>query len=196
MYVQGAARRRRRSLEWRPKSSTRMGVTTSVLWSVKPITRKAYQHEHLVSFREDDTSTKDEHANSAADLHPAVENDRRGVFHASLGVYKSTTSPSKDQRPLKSSVSPAHPAQFLSDNPDIQYQKDGDTQIPVGTPSYSANFHQWYTPEEDLTFPNGGPVTSYTYRIHKTTVTSPGFAMVDRGANGSIIGNDACLISF
>eukprot|EP00536_Pseudo-nitzschia_multiseries_P013237 jgi/Psemu1/34513/gm1.34513_g len=143
--------------------------------NVKPITRKAYQHGHSVSFLEDDTSNKDEHVNSTSDLHPAVENDRRGVFHALLGVYKSNTSSSKDQRPLKSS--------------------DGDTQIPVGTSSYSANFHQWYNPDDDLTFSHDSHVTSYTYSAHKATITNPGFAMVDCGANGCIIGNDACLIS-
>eukprot|EP00536_Pseudo-nitzschia_multiseries_P014990 jgi/Psemu1/40807/gm1.40807_g len=155
----------------------------------------AYTHGHSVSFLEDDTSSSDTHTNASADLHPAVENDHRGVFHASLGVYKSQTSSLKDQRPLKSSVSPAHPARFLSENPDIWYKKDGDTQIPVGKSSYSVNFHQWYNPDDDLTFPHDNQIPSYTYRAHKATVTNPGFAMVDRGANGCIIGNDACLIS-
>eukprot|EP00536_Pseudo-nitzschia_multiseries_P001339 jgi/Psemu1/3118/gm1.3118_g len=93
----------------------------------KPITRKAYTHEHSVTFLEDDTSSGDNHTNASEDLHLAVENDRRGVFHASLGVYKSQTSSSKDQQPLRSSVSPAHPARFLSENPDIRYKRDAST---------------------------------------------------------------------
>eukprot|EP00536_Pseudo-nitzschia_multiseries_P011895 jgi/Psemu1/30428/gm1.30428_g len=163
--------------------------------AIKPITRKAYTHEHSVTFLEDDTSSSDNHTNASEDLHLAVENDRQGVFHASLGVYKSQTSSSKDHQPLKSSVSPAHPARFLSENPDIQYKRDGDTLVPLGKSSDSVNFHQWYKPKDDLTLQHNNHVSAYTYRAHKATVSNPGIAMVDRGANGCIIGNDACLIS-
>eukprot|EP00536_Pseudo-nitzschia_multiseries_P006128 jgi/Psemu1/14525/gm1.14525_g len=156
--------------------------------ATKPITRKAYTHDHSVTFLDDETSKIDDPNATLEDLHPAVENDCRGVFHKSLGIYKSQTSSVNNQKPLKSSVSPAHPTRFLSENPDICYKKDGNTLVPVGKSSFSVNFHKWYQPKDNQ-------VSVYTYCAHKTSVSTPGFAMVDRGANGCIIGNDVCLIS-
>eukprot|EP00536_Pseudo-nitzschia_multiseries_P018959 jgi/Psemu1/58232/gm1.58232_g len=87
--------------------------------SSKPITRRAYEHH------------TDEQVPSPATeqvLSPADESSARSAFHASLGVYKSSSQ--SDTRPLKSSVSPAHPARFLADNTDILYKKEGNVYIP------------------------------------------------------------------
>eukprot|EP00536_Pseudo-nitzschia_multiseries_P008473 jgi/Psemu1/20492/gm1.20492_g len=70
----------------------------------KPISRKAYTHDHSVTFLNNEATPKVDVSNDpSTNLHPAVENDRRRLFHASLGVYKSQTLSTKDQRPLKSS---------------------------------------------------------------------------------------------
>eukprot|EP00536_Pseudo-nitzschia_multiseries_P002438 jgi/Psemu1/5547/gm1.5547_g len=154
----------------------------------KPISRKAYTHDHSVTFLNDEATPKtDDHNDASADLHPAVENDRRGLFHAPLGVYKSQTSSTKDQQPLKPSVSPAHRARFLSKTLDVQYKKEGNTYVPVGKSSMSMNFHKWYQPEDDISSQNDGHISMHTYCANKTSVSKPGFAMVDQGANGCII---------
>eukprot|EP00536_Pseudo-nitzschia_multiseries_P011992 jgi/Psemu1/30616/gm1.30616_g len=164
--------------------------------NTKPISRKAYTHNHSVTFFDNELAPKiDDSTGPSVDLHSAVENNRCGLFHASLGVYKSQTSSTKDQRPLKSSVSPAHPARFLAENPDVLYKKDGKTYVPVGKSSMLVNFHKWYQPEGDISPENDGNISVYTYCTNKTSVSEPGFAMVNQGANECIIGNDACLIS-
>eukprot|EP00536_Pseudo-nitzschia_multiseries_P019572 jgi/Psemu1/61572/gm1.61572_g len=149
---------------------------------LKPITRRAYEHH------------TDEQALSTATeqvLSPADESSARSAFHASLGVYQSSSQ--SDTRPLKSSVSPAHPARFLADNPDILYKKEGNVYIPVEQTSRSVNFHYWAPLECESPVSSANPIA--TYHSSKTAVSTPGSAMVDRGANGCIIGNDACLIS-
>eukprot|EP00536_Pseudo-nitzschia_multiseries_P014229 jgi/Psemu1/214147/e_gw1.674.34.1 len=150
--------------------------------SSKPITRRAYEHH------------TDEQVPSPATeqvLSPADESSARSAFHASLGVYKSSSQ--ADTRPLRSSVSPAHPARFLADNPDILYKKEGNVYIPVEQTSRSVNFHYWAPLECESPVSSANPIA--TYHSSKTAVSTPGSAMVDRGANGCIIGNDACLIS-
>eukprot|EP00536_Pseudo-nitzschia_multiseries_P015748 jgi/Psemu1/43643/gm1.43643_g len=97
--------------------------------STKPITRRAYEH----SIASDQVLTacsdpEEPHQVLTSD----AEADARRAFHASLGVHK-TISEEVDHRPLKSSVSPAHPARFLADNPSIRYTKDGTTSIPVAS---------------------------------------------------------------
>eukprot|EP00536_Pseudo-nitzschia_multiseries_P005269 jgi/Psemu1/12096/gm1.12096_g len=140
--------------------------------STKPITRRAYEH------------------NIEQELPPKDEASVRDAFHTSLGVYKASSQ--SDNRPLKSSVSPAHPA-FLADNPEVLYKKEGSVCVPVGHSSLSAKFHHWSPPDCEPCVPPGTPTT--VYHSNKTNVSTPGYAMVDRGANGCIIGNDACLIS-
>eukprot|EP00536_Pseudo-nitzschia_multiseries_P015565 jgi/Psemu1/43065/gm1.43065_g len=142
--------------------------------SSKSITRRAYEHH------------TDEQV-----LSPDEESSARSAFHESLGVYKASSQ--SDNRPLKSSVSPAHPARFLADNPDILYKKEGNVYVPVGQPSMSVKFHHWASPDCESHVSPANPIA--TYHSSKTNVSTPGYAMVDRGANGCIIGNDACLIS-
>eukprot|EP00536_Pseudo-nitzschia_multiseries_P018601 jgi/Psemu1/56346/gm1.56346_g len=142
--------------------------------SSKPITCRAYEHH------------TDEQV-----LSPDEETSARSAFHESLGVYKASSQ--SDNRPLKPSVSPAHPAQFLADNLDIPYKKEGNVYVPAGQPLLSAKFHHWSPPDCESHVSPANPTA--TYHSSKTYVSTPGYAMVDRGANGCIIGNDACLIS-
>eukprot|EP00536_Pseudo-nitzschia_multiseries_P019373 jgi/Psemu1/60384/gm1.60384_g len=162
-----------------PDPSTRL---PSAVWqtlskhdpnSSKPITRRAYEH------------------NTEQNLSPTDEASARAAFHESVGVYKASSQ--SDNRPLKSSVSPAHPARFLADNPDVLYRKEGSVYVPVGQSSLSAKFHHWSPPDCEPCVSPETPIT--VYHSSKTNVSTPGYAMVDRGANGCIIGNDACLIS-
>eukprot|EP00536_Pseudo-nitzschia_multiseries_P001595 jgi/Psemu1/3625/gm1.3625_g len=148
--------------------------------STKPISRRAYKH-----------SVVQEHIPATDDPHPGKEAAKRDAFHASLGLYKAASQ--SNTRPVKSSVSPAHPSRFLADNPEVLYKKDGNTYIPVGCSSMSANFHKWYTPEDNSPPPSAPLI--YVYHSNNTDVSKPGYAMVDRGANGCIIGSYACLIS-
>eukprot|EP00536_Pseudo-nitzschia_multiseries_P004745 jgi/Psemu1/10731/gm1.10731_g len=147
--------------------------------SSKPITSR-HAYEHSIAPDQDSTTT---------DLPPEAEADLCDAFHASLGVYKAASQP--DRRPLKSSVSPAHPARFLADNPEVLYKKDGNTCIPVGSSSVSAKFHYGHVPDDNSTI----PAAPHTLVCHsnQTSVSTPGYAMVDRGVNGCIMGNDACI---
>eukprot|EP00536_Pseudo-nitzschia_multiseries_P019436 jgi/Psemu1/60743/gm1.60743_g len=132
--------------------------------SSKPITRRAYEH------------ITDEQVHSPDDeqvLSPAEESSARSAFHASLGVYK--VSSQSDNRPLKSSVSPAHPARFLADNPDILYKKEGNVYVPAGQPSMSVRFHHWASPDCEPPVSPVNPVA--TYHSSKTAVSTPGSAM-------------------
>eukprot|EP00536_Pseudo-nitzschia_multiseries_P006533 jgi/Psemu1/15516/gm1.15516_g len=147
--------------------------------SIKPISRRAYEHSVV-------------HDQDSSMVEPPDETTVRNAIHASLGLYKAESQP--DDRPLKSSVSPAHPARFLADNPNVLYKKDGDTYIPVAGSSLSANFHKWSV-HDDLSLPSPSGSLTRVYHSNKTSVSKPGYAMVDRGANGCIIGNNACLIS-
>eukprot|EP00536_Pseudo-nitzschia_multiseries_P018989 jgi/Psemu1/58366/gm1.58366_g len=121
---------------------------------------------------------------------PNDEATLRDAFHASLGLYKAASQP--NSRPLKSSVSPAHLSRFLADNPEVHYKKDGNTYVPVGSSSLSASFHKWYIPNNESSSPIIPSVP--VYHSNQTAVSKPGYAMVDRGANGCIIGNDACCL--
>eukprot|EP00536_Pseudo-nitzschia_multiseries_P010299 jgi/Psemu1/25530/gm1.25530_g len=79
--------------------------------STKPITRRACEHDVQQT------------------LPPEDEASLRDAFHASLGVYKAASQ--SDSRPLKSSVSPAHP--------EVLYKKEGNVYVPPcvfpGTPT-------------------------------------------------------------
>eukprot|EP00536_Pseudo-nitzschia_multiseries_P015981 jgi/Psemu1/219753/e_gw1.991.23.1 len=57
----------------------------------------------------------------------------------------------------------------------------------------SVKFHHWASPDCESHVSPSHPIA--TYHSSKTNVSTPGYAMVDRGANGCIIGHDACLIS-
>eukprot|EP00536_Pseudo-nitzschia_multiseries_P006918 jgi/Psemu1/16438/gm1.16438_g len=56
----------------------------------------------------------------------------------------------------------------------------------------SVNFHKWYQPSDDT--PGGHNMATTSYHANQT-VSKPGYAMIDRGANGCIIGHNTCLIS-
>eukprot|EP00536_Pseudo-nitzschia_multiseries_P010376 jgi/Psemu1/25747/gm1.25747_g len=92
--------------------------------SSKPITRRAYEHH-----------------TDEQEVSPEEEASAQSAFHESLGVYKATSQ--SDNRPLKLSISPVHPARFLADNPDVLYQKEGSVYVPAGQSSLSAKFHHW-----------------------------------------------------
>eukprot|EP00536_Pseudo-nitzschia_multiseries_P011038 jgi/Psemu1/27670/gm1.27670_g len=152
--------------------------------SAKPISQPAYEHSIAP-----DPATAPSTITEPSQLTPDAEADARNAFHVSLGVYKASSE--ADNLPLKSSVSPAHYARFLVDNPSVLYKKDATTYIPVGSASLSAKSHHWFVPESCV---SQEPTTT-VYHSNKTNVSTPGYAMVDHGANGCIIDNDACLIS-
>eukprot|EP00536_Pseudo-nitzschia_multiseries_P014547 jgi/Psemu1/39086/gm1.39086_g len=173
-----------------PEPSTRL---PSTVWR----TLSKHGMKHWLGFQADDkkkipiTRRAYEHHTDEQKLSPEEEASARSAFHESLGVYKATSQ--SDNRPFKSSVSPAHPARFLADNPDVLYQKEGSVYVPAGQSSLSANFHHWSPLACESCVSPATPVA--VYHSSKTNVSTSGYAMVDHGANGCIIGNDACLIS-
>eukprot|EP00536_Pseudo-nitzschia_multiseries_P011273 jgi/Psemu1/28372/gm1.28372_g len=149
--------------------------------STKPISRRAYEHSIVA-----DQATAPSTITAPSQLSTPEADDARSAYSMSLLGFT--------KRLLKSTI-----ALSVADNPSVLYKKEGNTYIPVGSSSLVAKFHYWSLPEfELLPEPESLVLTDHAtmvYHSNKTNVSAPGYAMVDRGANGCITGNDACLIS-
>ena len=98
--------------------------------------------------------------------------------------------PKRDKEPA-SAITGAHPSRLLSDNKKAVYFKEGDSYVRQGYTN--ARMYRWMT-VEGIT----GETTTFcgvTYNISVRKLINMIFqALIDRGANGCVFGNDCTLI--
>jgi hypothetical protein len=94
-------------------------------------------------------------------------------------------------KPLLSTLDPAHPAAIMSKPKVPLYDSNGTYQ------GYLNNFHRWITHGDDATTcaSNATVTSDMTYHVSKRKISKTNsISLVDRGANGFVGGSDCVLI--
>ena len=87
-------------------------------------------------------------------------------------------------------MSPAHPAALLADKRVPLFDPDGTHRGSINNKNYKASFHRWGAD----TTGTGSTDTPITYNVSKSNRNGMLIALIDRGANGIVAGNDCTWI--
>ena len=114
---------------------------------------------------------------------------------------KKTTFTDKKQKPKLSSMSKAHPAALLADQPTAVFDSDGTYQGYINTKpaashssTHTVNFTKWYCEDDDRQVTTQSP-NQGTYNISKGIQSKTSkLSLIDRGANGMVGGSDCSIV--
>ena len=84
-------------------------------------------------------------------------------------------------------MSPAHPTSIMANKPVRLYDGDGTFQGTINKSTYKANFHKWGA--DDINSIITALPTTAIYNVSKGKQSIP-IALINRGANGIVGGND------
>lgn len=91
-------------------------------------------------------------------------------------------------KPLLSNMSPVHPTAIMADKPLQLLDKNGTFQGTINKSTYRMNFHKWGA---DASTPDTAAPPLLIYNVSKGKQSgSVPIALIDRGANGIVAGND------
>ena len=111
--------------------------------------------------------------------------------HTTTSIHQSGNTKST-QRPLLSTMSPAHPTAIMTDNPVKLFDEVGVFQGTINKSTYKMNFHKWGVNAPVPALPT---TTTATYNVSKSNQSSSvPIAFIDRGANGIVARNNCTWI--